>query len=414
MKWFSRIPAVFFTSISSGLPFLLAGSTLQAWYTQAHVNIVAITSLSLVGLPYSLKFLWAPLFDRYALSSRLGRRKSWISCAQLLVALLLFLMAAMHPAHMATLLAGCALVMVFFSASQDVVVNAFNIELMPKTERANCAFLMSLGYRVGMVISGPVVYIIAGKFSWHCAYLVMGLVMIVFFVVTQFLPAEVESSVKLGCAYDNDSSYSWLTPFLELFRRPGFIWMLVFVLLYKISDSCVLVSSTPFLLREMHFSLLQVGSIAKTVGLAGVVAGGFIGSLFVRWLKIYRSLFLFALMQGVSNCGFVLLYVIGKSVACMAVVVFVDNFSNGMATVAFIAYLMSCCDSRFTATQYAFLSALMALSQVLIGPLAGVIIKYLSWVDFYIFSVAMIVPGLLVLPRLGLKWQGEKLLEAIV
>jgi MFS transporter, PAT family, beta-lactamase induction signal transducer AmpG len=414
MKWFSRISAVFFTSISSGLPFLLAGSTLQAWYTQAHVNIVAITSLSLVGLPYSLKFLWAPLFDRYALSSRFGRRKSWISCTQLLVAMLLLLMAAMQPAHMAVLLACCALVMVFFSASQDVVVNAFNIELMPKNERADCAFLMSLGYRVGMVVAGPVVYIIASKFSWHCAYVVMALVMMVFVVVTRFLPAELESGLKIGCGYVKENNYNWLAPFLELFKRPGFIWVLFFVLFYKVSDSCVMVSSTPFLLREMHFSLLEVGSIAKTVGLAGVVAGGLVGSLVVKWLKIYRSLFLFALAQGVSNCGFVLLYVLGKSVACMAIVVFVDNFSNGMATVAFVAYLMSCCDRRFTATQYAFLSALMALSQVLIGPVAGIIIKYSNWVDFYIFSVVMILPGLLILPRLGLNRQDEELLESTV
>lgn len=390
-----RVMATLLLGFSSGLPLALSGGTLQAWYTVAGVNIVAIGALSLVGMPYAYKPLWAPLMDRFV-PPLLGRRRGWVLLMQLAMVAMLSVMAfsspSKHPAGLALLALGLA----FFSASHDIAFDAYRTDLLPAKERGIGAAMNTAGYRIAMLVSGGLAIVMAGTIGWHWTYLIMAGLMLIEIGVTVWAPepelqAHVPSTIKAAI----------VEPFREFLGRKSALWLLVFIVVYKLADAFALSLTTPFLIRGLGFSLVDVGAIYKLVGMIATMLGVFLGGILIPRMGMFKSLLYFGILQGISNLLFLVLAMVGKSYSLMVLTVFVENLCGGLGTVAFVAFLMSLCDLRYTATQFALLSALSAVGRIFIGPVAGVVVADYGWVLFFLLSVVCALPGLGILWFLG-------------
>jgi PAT family beta-lactamase induction signal transducer AmpG len=375
-----RTCAVLLLAVSSGLPLPLCGATLQAWYTTAGVDIHTIGLLSLVGLPYLYKFLWAPLLDKYPLS-RLGKRRSWIIVMQACLLLTLVLMAFLNPVSNPYLLASTALIFAFFSATQDIGIDAYRTDVLKTPERGMGATFNTVGYRFALIISGAIAMILAEKIGWRLTYLFMAGIFLVEILVTLTSPKPSD---------EVETEYSWKEviagPLRELWSRKYIMLILLLIVFYKFADALALALNTTFLLRGVGFSLIEVGSIGKLVGLIAALLGSLAGGVLLQWLSLYRALLYFGILQLLSNLMFMWLAIAGKKLILMGFAVAAENFCGGLSTVAFVAFLMGLCDKRFTATQFAILSAASAVSRVCIGPLAAVMVSHLGWAMFYFVS----------------------------
>ena len=386
-----RLMAVLLTSMASGLPLLLTKTTLQAWYTTAHVNILLIGMLSLVGLPYNFKFLWAPIMDRFV-PFKVGRRKGWLFVTQILVAVSLLCMAGLTPDAAPTGLAILAIAVAFFSASQDIVVDAYRSEILPVEQHGMGASLLALGYRLAMLVGGAFALVFAGIKGWHATYVLMAVIMCVFAIISLKIPEE---SVKVEMPATLHDAV--VKPFSEFWQRPYVLWIIAFVISYKLCDAFALSLNTTFLIRYLHFSLSDIGYISKTVSMAAVLIGSLVGGLLLPRLRMFRALFMFGIVQMLSNLLFAWMAWVGKSYALMVGCLFVENFCGGLSTVAFVAFLMGLCDQRFTATQYAIFSAVAAIGVNLAGPIAAYMVLHVGWVIFYIFTCLIGLPSLCLL-----------------
>ena len=396
--------AILLLGFSSGLPLVLVTSTLQAWYTSAGVGLMTIGSLSLVGQPYIWKLLWAPFFDRFGIF-KFERRRSWIIVFQLLLALGFAVMAFQHPKSHPWLLASLALVVAFFSASQDTSIDAYRTEVLPDPLRGVGAAMTSLGYRIALLVSGAIALVMADKIGWCWTYLIMSLLMLLSIFSTLSAPKIAIHTHPPMCLKD-----AIVKPFIEFLKRPYSLVIIAFLITYKISDALALALNTYFLLHFLKFSLIDLGIITKVAGLIGVVLGGLIGGMLYPWLGLYRSLLYFGVLQTVAALLFALLTLVGKSYWLMAVSIFVENFCSGLSSVACIVYLMTLCNVNYTATQYALFSAIAAFGRVYVGPLAALLVKHIGWFDFYIVSfLAGFVP--LILLRWFLKDKNQLCLK---
>lgn len=386
-----RMIIVFLLGFSAGLPSELTRTALQAWYTVSGISIVSIGLLGLVSLPYVYKFLWAPVMDCY-LPPLLGRRTGWLLLCQAGLVITIIAMACCSPRVNPLLLAGFAVLTAFFSASQDIVVDAYRTDLLSPSERAPGTALNVAGYRIAMLVSGGLSLIMAAVLGWQVTYIIMALLMGIGIIATWFGPEPLyqqqsPTSIKLAI----------IEPFREFLTRNNAIALLSFIILYKISYACILNMSPTFLLRILHFSLLDVGAVNKGIGLVATLLGVFIGGVYTVRLGLFQALFCFGLLQALGNLTFVWLAIIGKSYTVMMLAIFLVNLFAGMETAAFVTLLMSLCDHRYTATQYALLSACAMLANSLVAPVAGFLIQAVGWVNFYLWTVVIAVPGLVVL-----------------
>ena len=377
---------------SSGLPLALTAGTLQAWLAAENVDIVAIGWFALVGQPYTYKFLWAPVMDRYA-PPFLGRRRGWLLVTQVLLAAAIAFMGTLTPAHSAWLLGATALAVAFLSASQDIVFDALRTDWLERDERGAGAAVSVLGYRLAMLVSGAGVLILADQWlGWHAAYWLMAALMAVGMIATWF---AVEPVPRGAAPKSLDEAV--VKPFAEFFSRRGAIAMLLLVVLYKLGDAFAGNLTTTFLLRGPEFTLTEIGAINKGFGLAATIAGALAGGALMAKMRLYHALLLFGILQAVTNLGFMLLAASGKSYALMVTVIGLENLCGGMGTAAYVALLMALCDRRFSATQYALLSALSAVGRVYVGPVAGYLVEGLGWELFFFFTFLIALPGLALL-----------------
>lgn len=386
----NRLLAILVLGFSSGLPLALTYSTLQAWFTNEHINIVAIGSLSLIGLPYTLKFLWAPLMDHYSLSW-LGRR-GWIIYMQLAVALSLALLANMDPSLEAGKMALIALAVAFFSASQDIAIDAYRTTILKPDERGLGAAYFVFAYRVAMLVSGGLALIFADYFGWKITYLLMAILILLSMLPTYFAPNTLEyhsvSPTLFGTIKES---------FLDLLQREKVVLLLLFIVFYKFGDAFAVSLMTNFLLKGLGFSLIEVGTAYKIVSFVAMILGGFVGGLILTRWHVYYALLLFGLAQSFSNLTFVVLALAGKQFFLMAGSIFIENFCSGLSTAAFFAFLMSLCNAKYAAGQFALLSAIASLGRVFLGPIAGLVVQNVGWVQFYIWSFILCLPGILLL-----------------
>jgi PAT family beta-lactamase induction signal transducer AmpG len=377
---------------SCGLPLLLTLSVLQAWMKEAGVDLTTIGLMSLVGLPYTLKFFWSPVFDRYALPF-LGRRRGWLLVSQLALMASLVWLGFNNPAAHPELLALAALAVSFFSASQDIVVDAYRREDLPDRELGLGSSLYINGYRVGMLLASGGGLILADHIPYSMVYVLMALCLLPGVITTLMTPEPQVPSfpVTLKAAV--------IDPLVEYFSRSNALWILGFILMYKIGDTMAAAMTTPFYL-DIGFSKTQIGAVVKLFGFWATIGGTIIGGIAMIRLGILRSLWIFGILQALSTAGFFLLATIGPSLTALSAVIAFENLSGGMGTSAYAAYMASITDKRFTATQYALLTSLMGIPRVLAAAPTGYLATLMGWQGFFIFCTLIALPGLLLLLRI--------------
>jgi PAT family beta-lactamase induction signal transducer AmpG len=490
-----RLIVVVLLGFASGLPLALTGQAMQAWLSTEGMDVATIGFLSLVGLPYTFKFLWAPLMDRFDLPL-LGRRRGWLVLTQLALAGSLLALAATSPTDATRAFALFAVAVAFMSASQDVVIDAYRTDLLPARERGIGSSLNVMGYRLAMILSGGIALIWTdpnqgGGWSWPQVYRFMAMLMVGAAVLSALalprvpqpkLPptlarndlfgfAAVLAAVAVGYLvsdrFARPLAAALLGPLLDgsalqpalrsrwidllalmfgiaftlplaawaarkarfdtllnglssYFSQRGAAAFLAFIVLYKLGDAFAGSLLTPFLLQSMAFSSAEVGVVNKIIGLWLTIGGALIGGLLMLKLGLWRALLLFGVLQMASNLGFWWLAVSGKGLMSglvlpafdwgfvqlaqptpvdggLLMVIAFENLSGGMGTAAFVAFLMSLCNQRFTATQYALLSAFASVGRVWVGPLAGVLAESIGWPTFFIVSTVAALPALLML-----------------
>jgi PAT family beta-lactamase induction signal transducer AmpG len=386
-----RIAVLLLLGFASGLPLALTSGTLQAWMAVEGVDITTIGLFTLVGLPYTWKFLWAPLMDRYV-PPWLGRRRGWIVATQLALMAGIAAMGSLSPGAAPWALAALALFVAFSSASQDIVFDAYRTDLLRERERGAGAAVSVLGYRIAMLVSGALALILADHAGWRETYWLMAGLMTIGVAATLLGP-EPDSEVKPPRTLREAVAEPWS----EFFSRRGALWLLALIVLYKIGDAFAGSLTTAFLLRGPGFSLDEVGTINKGMGLAATIIGALFGGALMVKLRLYRALLLFGVLQAVSNLSFMWLAAAGKNYSIMVLAVAFENLAGGMGTAAFVALLMALCNHRYTATQYALLSALAAVGRVYVGPASGYVVEAVGWGSFFFVTFLAALPGLALL-----------------
>ncbi len=376
---------------SSGLPFALSGSTLQAWLTESQISLMAIGFLSLVSFPYNCKFLWAPLLDRFFFPG-LGRRRGWILLTQFCLALCFFILSFMHPESQLRNIGWLVLFMTFAAASQDVAIDAYRADILLPEERGLGSAYFIFAYRMAMFVSGGLALVVAHAWGWERTYQLMGL-----FMLLGMLNAYFAKEPQAATENQEQKARFLIEPFLDLWRRDHILLTTAFVVLYKAGAALAVALMTTFLIKGVGFSLLEIGLASKAVIIVSSILGTFVGGAVLMRLGLYASLFWFGAAQAFSILFFMLLALVGKNFSLMVLTLFVENFCSGMSTAAFMAFLMSLCNSRYSATQFAFLSAIDTLGRLFAGPLAAFLVLQFGWAVFYGWSFLLSLPGLVLL-----------------
>ena len=389
-----RIGVMVLAGFSSGLPLALTGGTLQAWMTVAGVDLRTIGIFALVGLPYTVKFLWSPLMDRFV-PPLFGRRRGWMLLTQAALVLGIVAMAAGNPAEEPIALGALALLVAFFSASQDIVIDAYRTDVLHPPERGLGAAVFVTGYRVAMLVSGALALILSERIGWRSTYLLMAGLMGIGIATTLFCPEPEAKGIPPKTLRE-----AVLSPLSEFFSRRGAVALLFLIVLYKLGDAYAGTLTTAFLIRGVGFSPTDVGTLNKGLGLVSLIVGAMFGGTWMIRLGLYRSLLIFGALQAVSNLSFMVLSWVGKSYGMLVFTVAFENLCGGMGTAAFVALLMALCDNRYTATQYALLSSLAALGRIFVAPTSGFLVESVGWGVFFLFTALSALPGLGVLWRL--------------
>ena len=387
-----RIFFVLLLGFSSGIPLALTGSTLQAWMASEGVDLAVIGVFSLVGLPYAVKYLWAPFMDRF-IPPFLGRRRGWMLVTQAALVVAVTAMAFSDPKAAPGTVAVLCLLVAFFSASQDIVVDAWRTEVLAPEELGPGAGVHILGYRVAMLTSGAVALILADRMPWRLVYLLMAGSLSVG-IAAALLSPEPEIAGKPPRTLKE----AVVEPFIEFFARPGAAGILLFVVLYKLDVVMAVALTTPFLL-ELGFTKTDIGAVTKGLGMAATIVGTLAGGAVVARAGMKASLWIFGILQSVSTLSFLALARLGHHYPMMVAAIGIENLCSGMGTAAYAAFLMSLCDKRFTATQYALLTSLMAVTRVVAGAPTGVLAKAYGWETYFVVSALAAIPGLLLLLR---------------
>jgi len=386
-----RVVTVLFLGFSSGLPLALSGGTLQAWLTVEDVDIKTIGLFSLVGLPYTLKFLWSPLMDRFVVPI-FGRRRGWIALSQLALIGLILGMSVTSPQNGLWFLALLAFCLTFVSASQDVAIDAYRTEVLRERERGMGAAVSVTGYRIAMLVSGALALILSEYLGWRATYMLIALIMSIGVVAVWLGPEPEDPGTPPASMKDAVEG-----PFKEFFSRTGVWSLLALIVLYKLGDAFAGSLTTTFLIRGVNFSVGEVGAINKGMGLASTIIGALFGGVLMARLRLFKALLIFGILQAVSNLSFMVLALVGKSYPLMIFTIAFENLAGGMGTAAFVAFLMILCNHSYTATQFALLSALASLGRVFVGPLSGVLVDGMGWTVFFFTTFLFALPGLVLL-----------------
>ncbi|MEJ2060721.1 MAG: AmpG family muropeptide MFS transporter [Gammaproteobacteria bacterium] len=378
---------------ASGLPLLLTLTILQAWLTESHIPLGEIGLFALIGLPYTVKFLWAPFMDRYV-PPLLGRRRGWLLGLQALLALVIILLGQTDPTHDLGLVAVIAFLVALLSAMQDTVIDAYRRESLADDEQGLGASLYVWGYRVAMLIASGGGLILAQYVGFALTYALMGLMMVVGLLTTLFAP-EPDTDILPPPTLRE----AVIEPFVDFFtRRQSALLILLFILLYKIGDQLATTMTTPFYL-QLGFSKEEIGAVVKLFGFWATVLGGVAGGVAIMRIGHYRSLWVFGLLQGISTAGFAWLTHTGPVVGWLAAVIAFENFAGGMGTAAFIGFMANLTNKEFTATQYALLTSLMGIPRAVLAAPTGYMAAALGWAPFFLLCAALALPGLWLLTR---------------
>jgi PAT family beta-lactamase induction signal transducer AmpG len=406
-----RVLAVLFLGFSSGIPLALTGQTLVVWMRETGVSLEVVGLFGAVGLPYTLKFLWAPLFDAVSvplLGRWLGRRRAWLVTTQACLIAALLALATHDPATNLELTALLAFIVAFCSASQDIVVDAFRVESLEESRLAAGMANYVAGYRVALLVATAGAFEFAalmqgsgfaGDAGWTLTYAVLAMLLLsgtAAALLSKEPPAD-DLVARDALPFRRRFVDAVVSPFVEFMTRPGWLAILLFVVLFKFGDALAGVMTAPFVL-DLGFDKTDYGRIVKLFGFAATLLGGFAGGALYQFLGPLRGLWLAGLVQMASNLLFVWQAHMGEVMWALIVTIGGENFTGGFATVIFVAYLSGLCRNRaYTATQYALLSALAAVSRTLLSTSSGFLAEGLGWAGYYALTTAAALPGLLLL-----------------
>ena len=389
-----RMLVAFLMGFSGGLPLLLTWGVLQAWMTEKGVDLTWIGMIALVQLPYTWKFLWAPFLDRFV-PPFLGRRRGWLLIAQIALMLAIVGLGYSDPVKKSGLMIVAAVLVAFFSASQDVVIDAYRREDLSDKELGLGSSMYVYGYRLGMLLASGGGLIMADHMSFSQVYFIMSLCMLPGIITTLLTPEP-----ELVAGAPQTMMEALVNPFVDYFSRNGAVWILVFILLYKIGDTMASGITMPFYL-ETGFTKTEIGTVVKFFGTAATLAGAALGGLLLLKLGINRGLWIFGILQALSTAGFAILARIGYNITMLSGVIAFENLSSGMGTAAFVAFMASITNKKFTATQYALLTGIMGLSRQLASSVTGFMAKHMGWQSFFIFCTLIAIPGMLLLFKIA-------------
>lgn len=395
-----KMAIIFFLGFSSGLPLFLTSQTLFLWMADKGVDKSTIGLFALLGLPYTIKFIWSPILDQFKLPFLhriFGQRRSWLLLTQFGLLASLFALSSFDPTINLQALATCAFIVAVCSASQDIIVDALRIEILKPEQFGAGASAYTFGYRLGMVLSGTVALLIAHFSGWSLAYKCMAIAMFVG-IATVLLIKEPNHPSKLT---EPKSFLLWLKhaviePFTNFLTRKGWLLILLFIPLFKVGDAFVSNMSGPFYL-EMGFSKLEIAAVTKVWGVTMSLLGTFIGGLAVARYGIMKGLLYMGILQLLSNGMFAIQALLGHNITFLFVTIFSENLSGSMATTAFIAYLSVLCSKEYTATQYALFASFMGLGRTAFSSGAGFAATSMSWPTYFLFTMALALPALLIL-----------------
>lgn len=382
-----KMVAIMLLGAASGYPNQLTESALQAWLKDSGVSLTKIGVMSYVALPYLLKFLWAPLIDRYPLPL-LGRRRGWILLMQLLLSVAIALFALQDPRQTLLPIGACALAIVFFSATQDIGIDAWRTDVSSPSERGPAAAATNLGYRSAAWVAAAFALVVAEHLGWRPAFLVLAGIMILFGLATWFAPEPAHPNTSPRSLRD-----SVITPLRELLGAPGINVLLVVVLLFKVGDAFSNKLFTPFML-DVGFSKQDVALIVKPLFTGGAIGGTILGGILMVRLGLLRSMLIFGVLQALTNLLYCALAAAGKNYALMVSAVLIEHVAGAMGGIALIALIMALCDQRYSAFQYALLSSIALLPRYGLGYPAGWIADHAGWYAYFVVSFALAFPGL--------------------
>ncbi len=419
---------------ASGLPYALTDDAFRAWLTSAKFDLSTIGWLGLVSLPYSLKFLWSPVIDRFV-PPFLGRRRGWILLTQgglvlaiLAVALQMFAIGNLLPTERAgglPILAIAALILAFLSATQDIAIDAYRTDVLQVQEVGAGIGIWVLGYRMALLFAGFIGFNLAGQFGWAWVYVLLAIVMSLGLIATIAAPEPPETSDR-----PTTLDEAVVKPFQEFFHRLGVqkvLLILVFTIFYRFSDAMVGKMAVPFL--KTLFSDGTIGTVRQGIGLVATIVGTLAGGAILSKIGINRSLWVFGFLQAISNIGYYAIAVVGKNDYVLLAAINVENFCGGLGTAGFLGFLMLLCNPNFSATQFALLSSLFAVGRdLLASPFSGESAQFIQrnlpswteinqipwlagsdgkgWALFFLFTLVLAIPGMMFLPFFA-PWNGE-------
>jgi len=395
---------------ASGLPLLLTLSTLSYWLTKSGIDRTTIGLFAFAGTPYTFKFLWAPFIDQAPLpllTRLLGRRKGWLFPIQLLLAGAIFALGVTDPAIDPQLTALVVLAVAFMSASQDIVIDAYRIEILDAEEQGAGAATTQVGYRIGLLLAGAGAIALSDFASWTAVFGVLALAILACALFTLFIPEPKVNRPPLANDYAAWIEAAAVRPFLEFAQRRGWVVILLFVLLYKFGDAYGGLMANPFYV-DLGFSGVEIAAITKIYGILATVVGGLFGGIVVVRIGLFRTLMIGGVLQAVSNLLFSVLAMRGHDLLWLGIAITGDNLAGGVASAAFVGYLSSLCNRAFTATQYALLTSFMSFGRTAMSSTSGWLSDHLDWATFWAATSAMAIPGLILLVWLMRLYPDEK------
>ena len=381
---------------SSGLPLALTASTLSVYLYQYEIDLKTIGMAALLGWPYIGKILWAPLVDSLKIplfTRTLGQRRGWLIFTQIFLALSIATISCFNPADNLAATLTATFFIALFSATQDLAVDALRIESLKESDQAYGAAYYTFGYRIGMVISTFGALKLSSAYNWQFTYLVMGSLVAIGMIATLLMnePNHPKSKVKKNLS--EYFEHSFIKPFADFFSRENSIIILIFILLYKLSDAYIGMVTNPFLLK-MGFTIDEIAEVVKLMGVAATLLGVYAGGFIAKNISLKSALFIGAMLQIITNGGYLIILQTGHDVNVLATVIAVDNFSGGIGTAALVAYLSVLCNREFTATQYALLSAFASTGRQIISSTSGITAENYGWQIFFIIAMSLSVPVL--------------------
>lgn len=410
-----RVAAMLFLGFSAGLPFALVAGTLAAWLTTDGVSMSAVGMFAWVGILYAFKFAWAPLVDHLPLPlfSRLGRRRGWMLLAQLGVAGALLGMSLLKPSVDTVQLAALALLVAFFSATQDIAVDAWRIESAATEEQGAMAAAYQLGYRIALLVAGAGALVIGGAWSWPLAYQAMAVLMSVGMVTVCLVGEPAAGRTGAAAANPLQQPAAWaqhavIDPFSDFFTRNGrnALLILLFIGIYRISDMVLGVMANPFYL-SIGFNELEIAGYAKTVGFAAVIGGAGLGGVAVARYGLGGPLVFGAVILALTNLSFAGLALAGANVPLFVLTIGADNVAQGFSGTVFIAYLSGLTNVSYTATQYALFTSLMVLPGKVLSGFSGIVVDQVGWLNFFVYAAITGLPAIYLATRVNQWFAGE-------